>query len=235
MTISVIEEIKARLRLEDLASRHTRLRKAGRLLVGLCPFHEEKTPSFYVDPRRQRFSCYGCGAHGDVIDFIALTRGLDPGRALEDAASLAGVSLRRDPLYPEGRAHLEREARERQEQRRCREIARRAARKAEWGLRPRDVDKIGTYDRLWRAKDRLDAGLPLVEDREGLHMFIEGLRAWRLQVEELLAGLEGDRGSKSLQAATGYRRPASFARPQVLPRGGAGSRVTACNRNRLRR
>ena len=55
----------------------TSLRRAGRSLRGLCPFHEEKTPSFNVDPVKQVFHCFGCGASGDVITFVMKLRGLD--------------------------------------------------------------------------------------------------------------------------------------------------------------
>ena len=72
-----IEALKARRPIEDVAGRYLRLRPSGARLVALCPFHQEKTPSFTVDPRRQTYRCWGCGRSGDVIDFLEEMEGLD--------------------------------------------------------------------------------------------------------------------------------------------------------------
>ncbi len=72
-----IEALKARHPLEEVASRCVQLRPSGARLVALCPFHQEKTPSFTIDPRRQTFRCWGCGRSGDVIDFVGEWEGLD--------------------------------------------------------------------------------------------------------------------------------------------------------------
>lgn len=63
------EEVKARYRIDQAVEDLTpaRLRKTGRTLEGLCPFHVEKTPSFKVDPGRGNYRCWGCGEHGDVF------------------------------------------------------------------------------------------------------------------------------------------------------------------------
>src|SRR5712692_1257275 len=63
-------ELKARVDLAVLASRFTQLRRSGRQFVGLCPLHSERHPSFYVHPEKQVFYCFGCGAGGDVFDFV---------------------------------------------------------------------------------------------------------------------------------------------------------------------
>lgn len=55
----------------DVIERHVALRKAGRNYMGLCPFHQEKTPSFYVSPEKQMFHCFGCGESGDAQGFLA--------------------------------------------------------------------------------------------------------------------------------------------------------------------
>jgi phage/plasmid primase-like uncharacterized protein len=60
----------------------TKLRKAGKNFTGCCPFHNEKTPSFYVYPDSESFHCFGCSAHGDVVDFVALNDGVDTKTAL---------------------------------------------------------------------------------------------------------------------------------------------------------
>src|SRR3989442_8447435 len=65
-----VQEIKDRLDLVDLVSEHLRLQKAGRDLKGLCPFHQEKTPSLYVSPEKQLWHCYGCQKGGDHFTFI---------------------------------------------------------------------------------------------------------------------------------------------------------------------
>jgi len=56
--------------IEAIVSQHTQLRRLGHELRGLCPLHSEKTPSFYVDPEKQVFHCFGCGEGGDVIEFV---------------------------------------------------------------------------------------------------------------------------------------------------------------------
>jgi CHC2 zinc finger len=64
-------EVKRTADFVAIASRYTKLHRAGRQFVGLCPFHSERTPSFYVDPQRQLFKCFGhCDAGGDIFDFI---------------------------------------------------------------------------------------------------------------------------------------------------------------------
>ena len=65
----IIEELKYRNDIEDVISGYVTLKRAGSNLVGLCPFHSEKTPSFYVYPDTQSFYCFGCGAGGDAITF----------------------------------------------------------------------------------------------------------------------------------------------------------------------
>ena len=72
----------------EIVSQHTELRRAGRQLVGLCPLHEEKTPSFYVDPEKQVFRCHGCLAGGDVIRFVENLKGV----GFLEAIALLGLS-----------------------------------------------------------------------------------------------------------------------------------------------
>ena len=70
-----IKESKGRVDIVAYIGRTVKLRKEGRYYKGLCPFHSEKTPSFAVDPKRQQFKCFGCGKHGDVLDFIQFLSG----------------------------------------------------------------------------------------------------------------------------------------------------------------
>ena len=70
MTNDIVKQIKAAWDIVDEIKRHVTLSKRGQNYVGLCPFHNEKTPSFYVSPAKQIFHCFGCGENGDVISFI---------------------------------------------------------------------------------------------------------------------------------------------------------------------
>ena len=77
MSQDLVQEIKARTDLVELISQYVSLRRAGRTYKGLCPFHQERTPSFTVDPERGFFKCYGCGAGGDCFSFLEKQLGLD--------------------------------------------------------------------------------------------------------------------------------------------------------------
>ncbi len=87
------EQIRRRIDIVEFVSRYTSLKKQGRSLVGLCPFHSEKTPSFSVSPERQFFKCFGCGVGGDVFTFVQLRESVDFGAALRILADQAGVKL----------------------------------------------------------------------------------------------------------------------------------------------
>jgi DNA primase len=91
---SPIEAIKARLDLVDVVAGYVQLKKSGRYLKGLCPFHQEKTPSFIVFPEKGTWHCFGCGRGGDIFSFVMLKENLDFRGALEQLARRAGVSLR---------------------------------------------------------------------------------------------------------------------------------------------
>src|SRR5712691_5267988 len=92
-----VQEIKDRLDLVDLVSEHLRLQKAGRDLKGLCPFHQEKTPSFYVSPEKQLWHCYGCQKGGDHFTFIQDIEHVDFKAALRLLADKTGVVLEESP------------------------------------------------------------------------------------------------------------------------------------------
>ncbi|MCR5347477.1 MAG: DNA primase [Fretibacterium sp.] len=93
MSSSDIQLIKERLDIVDLIGDRVRLRRSGRNYIGLCPFHNEKTPSFHVSQERQNYHCFGCGRGGDVFTFVMETEGLDFPQALELLAARAGVTL----------------------------------------------------------------------------------------------------------------------------------------------
>lgn len=88
-----IQEIHDRLNIEDVISSYISLKKAGKNLKGLCPFHNEKTPSFTVYPETESFYCFGCGAAGDVIVFLMRIENLDYIDAVKAAADLAGLNM----------------------------------------------------------------------------------------------------------------------------------------------
>lgn len=99
------EEIKQRLDIVSAISDHVQLGKAGRNFRGLCPFHTEKTPSFFVFPEKQSWRCFGCGAGGDVISFVMKKEGVEFGEALKMLASRAGIVLPEPkPKTPEDKA-----------------------------------------------------------------------------------------------------------------------------------
>lgn len=90
-----IETIKERLDIAEIVGGYVKLEKAGTSFKARCPFHNEKTPSFFVSPLRQSYYCFGCGAKGDIFTFVEQTEGLDFREALVMLAERAGVELKR--------------------------------------------------------------------------------------------------------------------------------------------
>jgi DNA primase len=88
-----LDEIRSRIALGALVGRRVKLTRRGREQVGLCPFHHEKTPSFYVVEDKGFFHCFGCGAHGDAIGFVMRADGLDFIEAVERLAHEAGLAI----------------------------------------------------------------------------------------------------------------------------------------------
>lgn len=90
-----MEEIREKCDLVEIISAHVALRKAGRNFQGLCPFHNEKTPSFSVNPERQVWKCFGCGEGGDVFKFVQKVDNLTFPQAVEQLAKQVGVTIER--------------------------------------------------------------------------------------------------------------------------------------------
>jgi DNA primase len=88
-----LDELRDRISLSGLVGRRVKLARRGREFVGLCPFHHEKTPSFYVVDDKSFFHCFGCGAHGDVVGFVMRTDNLDFVEAVEKLAAEAGLTV----------------------------------------------------------------------------------------------------------------------------------------------
>jgi DNA primase len=89
-----LERLRAAVSIVDVVQRYMALRRVGRNWVGLCPFHGERTPSFNVREETGRYRCFGCGAAGDVFNFVQQIEHLDFGAAAEHLAGKAGIQLR---------------------------------------------------------------------------------------------------------------------------------------------
>lgn len=92
-----IDEIKRSINILDVIGDYVELHRAGKGYKALCPFHVEKTPSFYVMPDRQFYHCFGCGKGGDVISFVMDMEGLKFTEAVELLAKRAGIVIKSAP------------------------------------------------------------------------------------------------------------------------------------------
>lgn len=90
---SPVEEIKNRLSIAEVVGSYIELKQSGRSLKALCPFHQEKTPSFTVSEERQAYYCFGCGAGGDIFNFVEEFEGVDFRGALKILGQKAGVEI----------------------------------------------------------------------------------------------------------------------------------------------
>ncbi|MBN2389921.1 MAG: toprim domain-containing protein [Anaerolineae bacterium] len=109
--MTIIEDIKERLDLVEWVGKRVELKRAGRRWVGLCPFHTEKTGSFFVFEDSQRWKCFGCGKSGDLLDFAQAVEGWTLPETIQELARFAGVELR--PLT-EAERHVQQMKRDRQ-------------------------------------------------------------------------------------------------------------------------
>jgi DNA primase len=106
-----VDAVKAAANIVDLVEARTRLRKVGGRYTGLCPFHQEKTPSFSVSPDRGTYHCFGCGVGGDSISFVREIEGLDFVGAIEWLADRFSIPLEYEDSTPEADAQRKRKER----------------------------------------------------------------------------------------------------------------------------
>ncbi len=199
----------------DLVGAKTELRRSGQQLMGCCPFHDERTPSFSVDPDRKVFHCFGCGEGGDLFKFVELTEGLRFREAVEHLADRYGVQLELTEEDP-------RAAERRKERDRLLELLERTA---SWYVRL-----------LWESDEAADSRRYLLDrglDEQQLREFRVGYApsAW----DGVLAGLAAQRllGARALRRgprAPRQERPALRLLPPAdhvpaLRRARAGARL----------
>ena len=108
-----IQELLNRVDVVDVVGRYVQLKKGGVNLMGLCPFHGEKSPSFSVSPTKQFYHCFGCGANGNAIGFLMEHAGMSFIEAVKDLAQQTGLQIPEDEASPQDR---ERAAQQRQKQ-----------------------------------------------------------------------------------------------------------------------
>ena len=108
-----IQELLSRVDVVDVVGRYVQLKKGGANLMGLCPFHGEKSPSFSVSPTKQFYHCFGCGKNGDAIRFLMEHNGLSFVEAVTDLAQQYGIKVPEDDASPQDRARAQ-EQREKQ-------------------------------------------------------------------------------------------------------------------------
>ncbi len=102
-----IDRVRERTDLVELASEVTKVKRSGRSVMAVCPFHQEKTPSLSIDPARGLYHCFGCGKSGDVFRWVQESQGLDFREAVELLARRAGIVLTEEPGSKERRGQRE--------------------------------------------------------------------------------------------------------------------------------
>ena len=88
-----IERLRQTVDMAELVGAKTELKRSGQQMMGICPFHDERSPSFSVDPVQKVFHCFGCGEGGDLFKFVQLTEGLNFREAVESLSDRYGVTM----------------------------------------------------------------------------------------------------------------------------------------------
>ena len=107
----LIEEVRSRNDVVDVISGYVRLQKRGSTYFGLCPFHNEKTPSFSVSPGKQMYYCFGCGAGGNVFTFMMQYENFTFQEAMQSLADRAGIELPKQEMSAAQREAADRRSR----------------------------------------------------------------------------------------------------------------------------
>ena len=138
---SFVQDLLSRVDIVDVVGRHVQLRKGGANLMGLCPFHGEKSPSFSVSPSKQFYYCFGCGASGNAVGFLTAHLGLGFVEAVKELAQQVGMAVPEDDRSPVDR---ERAQAQRARQTSLGEVLRKAADHYRRQLRasPRAIDYL---------------------------------------------------------------------------------------------
>ena len=103
----IVEEVRTKNDIVDIVSGYVKLQKKGSNYFGLCPFHNEKSPSFSVSPSKQMYYCFGCGAGGNAITFLMEYENYSFPEALQVLADRAGVELPKEEMTKEARAQAD--------------------------------------------------------------------------------------------------------------------------------
>jgi len=90
---TVVNQVQQANDIIDVVSEHISLAKKGKEMVGLCPFHEDHRPSLYVNPAKQIFKCFACGAGGDVLKFVQMRENLTFPQAIQRLAERVGIKI----------------------------------------------------------------------------------------------------------------------------------------------
>jgi hypothetical protein len=161
MTIpqSFIQELVARADVVDIVGRYVQLKKGGANFMGLCPFHAEKSPSFTVSPTKQFYHCFGCGKHGDAINFLMEQTGMSFIEAVRDLAQHYGLQVPEDEASPQDRA---RAAEQRQKQATLSDVLERAGEAWRRQLKnsPRACPAKSPGNSAWATPRRVGAAWP---------------------------------------------------------------------------
>ena len=107
----LVEEVRSANDIVDVISGYVRLQKKGSTYFGLCPFHNEKTPSFSVSPGKQMYYCFGCGAGGNVYTFLMQYENFTFPEAMEALADRAGIELPKQEMSQKARQEADKRAR----------------------------------------------------------------------------------------------------------------------------
>ena len=95
-----LDDLLERVDIVEVIDRRVKLKKSGKNYTARCPFHDEKTPSFSVNPEKQFFYCFGCGAGGNAMGFVMDYENIDFPRAVESLASSVGLEVPREATSP---------------------------------------------------------------------------------------------------------------------------------------